>query len=94
MKRMVTFWAVGLGLFTYIKCAEGAQSEWVYAGSDGKLVYKMTPAGDRIMDFSSTGYMGGGVAVGRPRSKRRSRRSSLCGIVYFRMSMTPQPGKI
>ena len=43
--------------------ADKAASEWVYAGSDGKLVYKKTPAGDRIMDFSHAGYMGGGVAL-------------------------------
>ncbi|HTQ40414.1 MAG TPA: hypothetical protein VMJ32_15420 [Pirellulales bacterium] len=40
-----------------------AKSEWVYSGPDGKLVYKKTPAGDRIMDFSTAGYMGGGVAL-------------------------------
>jgi hypothetical protein len=40
-----------------------AGSEWVYRGEDGKLLYKTTPAGDRIMDFSSAGYMGGGVAL-------------------------------
>ena len=39
------------------------QSEWVYPGPKGKLVYKTTPAGDRIMDFSHAGYMGGGVAL-------------------------------
>ena len=38
-------------------------SEWVYPGPKGKLVYKTTPAGDRIMDFSHAGYMGGGVAL-------------------------------
>lgn len=38
-------------------------SQWVYPGQDGKLVYKKTAAGDRIMDFSSAGYMGGGVAL-------------------------------
>jgi hypothetical protein len=43
--------------------AETAKSEWVYRGADGKLVYKTTPAGDRIMDFSHAGYMGGGVAI-------------------------------
>lgn len=42
--------------------AEG-NSEWVYAGSGGKLVYKATPAGDKIMDFSYAGYLGGGVAL-------------------------------
>ena len=39
-----------------------AQSQWVSIASDGKLIYKTTPNGDRIMDFSSAGYMGGGVA--------------------------------
>jgi len=39
-----------------------AQSQWVSIAPDGKLTYKTTPQGDRIMDFSSTGYMGGGVA--------------------------------
>jgi hypothetical protein len=38
-------------------------SEWVYPGPKGKLVYRTTPAGDRIMDFSHAGYMGGGVAL-------------------------------
>ena len=38
-------------------------SEWVHPGPDGKLVYKTTPAGDRIMDFSMAGDMGGGVAL-------------------------------
>ncbi len=38
-------------------------SEWVHPGKDGKLIYKTTPAGDRIMDFSAAGYMGGGVAL-------------------------------
>lgn len=43
--------------------ASAAQSQWVYRGPDGKLLYKRTPAGDRIMDFSSAGYMGGGVVL-------------------------------
>ena len=43
--------------------AEPGRSEWVFFGPDGKLVYKTTPAGDRIMDFSHAGYMGGGVAL-------------------------------
>jgi hypothetical protein len=43
--------------------AEPPHSEWAYPGPDGKLVYKTTPAGDRIMDFSFAGYMGGGVAL-------------------------------
>jgi hypothetical protein len=39
------------------------QSEWVHPGANGKLEYKSTPAGDRIMDFSYAGYKGGGVAL-------------------------------
>lgn len=38
-----------------------AQSQWVSVAPDGILTYKTTPQGDRIMDFSSAGYMGGGV---------------------------------
>src|SRR5262245_21978194 len=38
-------------------------SEWVHPGPDGKLVYKTTESGDRILDFSFAGYMGGGVAL-------------------------------
>jgi hypothetical protein len=38
-------------------------SKWVHRSSDGKLVYHSTAAGDKIMDFSSAGYMGGGVAI-------------------------------
>ena len=43
--------------------ADAARSEWVHRGTDGKLAYKTTPAGDRIMDFSFAGYGGGGVAL-------------------------------
>ena len=39
------------------------QSQWVHSGSQGKLVYKRTAHGDRIPDFSSAGYRGGGVAL-------------------------------
>ena len=38
------------------------QSEWVFA-KGSKLVYKATEKGDRIMDFSHAGYMGGGVSI-------------------------------
>lgn len=49
---------------------EKAGSEWVRFGSDGKLVYKKTETGDRILDFSSAGYMGGGVPLPSVRVKR------------------------
>ena len=37
--------------------------QWVALGTTGKLEYKTTPRGDRIVDFSHAGYMGGGVAL-------------------------------
>ena len=58
---LVAFSPVPMARFA--AAAEPAKSQWVYPGADGKLVYKTTPAGDRIMDFSYAGYMGGGVAL-------------------------------
>ena len=43
--------------------AERGASQWVYRAQGGRLMYKTTPAGDRIMDFSSAGYRGGGVSL-------------------------------
>lgn len=39
------------------------ESEWARGGANGTLVYKKTPSGDRIMDFSHAGYRGGGVLL-------------------------------
>ncbi|WP_343307129.1 discoidin domain-containing protein [Chitinophaga niabensis] len=39
------------------------RSQWVYPDKKGRLVYKTTAAGDRIMDFSYAGYKGGGVVL-------------------------------
>lgn len=36
---------------------------WVKLGEDGKLIYKQDEKGNQIMDFSTAGYMGGGVAL-------------------------------
>ena len=41
----------------------GPKDPWVSIGSSGKLVYRTLPHGDRILDFSYAGYMGGGVPV-------------------------------
>lgn len=38
-------------------------SKWVHAGKDGRLQYATDPLGNRIIDFSHAGYMGGGVAL-------------------------------
>ena len=51
--------AVGLGS----SAGPRATSRWVYPGPDGKLVYQTLPTGDKIMDFSHAGYMGGGIAL-------------------------------
>lgn len=54
----------GLQSMTEIKLSSiQTPSQWVFKDKDGKLAYKTTPAGDRIMDFSYAGYMGGGVAL-------------------------------
>ena len=39
-----------------------AKSQWVYPDEKGKLIYKTLENGDKIMDFSHAGYMGGGVS--------------------------------
>lgn len=38
-------------------------SQWVHFDHSGRLVYKHFKTGDRIIDFSYAGYMGGGVAI-------------------------------
>jgi len=48
--------------FTSVAQQNKPQSQWVYPANNGKLVYKTTANGDKIMDFSHAGYMDGGVA--------------------------------
>ncbi len=43
--------------------SEVLDRQWVALDKTGKLEYKTTPKGDRIVDFSHAGYMGGGVAI-------------------------------
>jgi MYXO-CTERM domain-containing protein len=40
-----------------------AVSSWVFLGANDRLQYKADPQGNRVMDFSSAGYEGGGVAL-------------------------------
>src|SRR5947208_3421327 len=41
----------------------GAVTKWAHYDAAGKLVYDpIDERGDRIMDYSSAGYLGGGVA--------------------------------
>ncbi len=55
---------VVLGLLCAVAICRGeAQGPWVALDSTGKLTYRALPTGDHIMDFSSAGYGGGGVAI-------------------------------
>jgi hypothetical protein len=47
------------------------RSQWVHLNRSGKLVYQHLKRGDRILDFSYAGYMGGGVALPQFPVKRR-----------------------
>lgn len=53
----------GFILFHSTVIAQSAKSQWVYLNAGNKLQYKTTERGDRIMDFSYAGYMGGGIAI-------------------------------
>jgi hypothetical protein len=41
----------------------GMKSKWAYVDRPGHLAYGTLPKGERLLDFSSAGYMGGGVAI-------------------------------
>ncbi|MEE1945287.1 discoidin domain-containing protein [Pedobacter sp. KR3-3] len=49
--------------FIAIKETVAQQTEWVKYDQKGKLSYKTTAKGDRIMDFSHAGYQGGGMPL-------------------------------
>jgi hypothetical protein len=55
--------AVAATIVVPLHSAACAQSSWVHLGARGRLVYRTTRRGDRIPDFSSCGYRGGGVAL-------------------------------
>jgi len=41
----------------------GPTSKWARVDAPGHLAYATLPTGERLLDFSSAGYMGGGVAI-------------------------------
>lgn len=66
IKKIITFVVLPLFFSQFVTgqtTSPSGKSEWVHVNSAGKLEYKMTERGDRIMDFSHAGYMGGGVAI-------------------------------
>lgn len=54
----------------YLPAQTHPPTHWVRQGHGGKLLYGVTPRGDRIADFSSAGYRGGGVALPHVQTKR------------------------
>jgi hypothetical protein len=54
---------VSLLLLVSASSSPAAQSAWVYYDGAGHLAYQTWTNGNRIMDFSDAGYMGGGVAL-------------------------------
>ena len=60
-RKMVAVLLLALASVSAPACL--GQSRWVHLGTDGRLEYARTPNGDRVPDFSSAGYRGGGVAL-------------------------------
>jgi hypothetical protein len=60
--RLISCAALAL-LAANFACGADATSKWAAVDARSQLTYKATPRGDRIMDFSFAGYMGGGVAL-------------------------------
>ena len=58
MPRTYARLAVTLGCLILTSHAETAPSTWVYYGTDGRLAYRTWGNGNKIMDFSTAGYMG------------------------------------
>jgi autotransporter-associated beta strand protein len=52
-----------LALLSRTAAADAPASSWVYYGADGTLQYQTTSAGDKILDFSGAGYMGGTQSI-------------------------------
>ena len=52
-----------LTTINFCTAQSSTKSQWVYPDEKGKLIYKILENGDKIMDFSHAGYMGGGVSI-------------------------------
>ena len=63
--RRIPFVSLLVLALTLPASAASKQPPWVSLDSTGKLVYRALPRGDRIVDFSYAGYMGGGVVLPR-----------------------------
>jgi len=54
---------VGAAQCAMLAVDAGPASKWAYVDTPGHLAYSTLPTGERLLDFSSAGYMGGGVAI-------------------------------
>jgi hypothetical protein len=54
---------LGASLLGLASASSAATSAWVFYDSNGNLQYQSDANGNRIIDFSSAGYQGGGVAI-------------------------------
>lgn len=63
MNKPVAAFLVALSFIVVQRISAQNKTEWVKYDQKGKLSYKTTVNGDRIMDFSHAGYKGGGVPL-------------------------------
>ena len=63
LSRIPQRWVILLLAICAVPAIHAAESPWAHPDPTGRLQYQTLPAGDRIMDFSSAGYMGGGVKL-------------------------------
>ena len=61
--QMLAMLIVLLALLQTVSNSRAAQSAWVHFDNAHMLVYSNDVSGNKVMDFSSAGYMGGGVAI-------------------------------
>jgi len=54
---------ITMALASAVSFGAGGYSELVYPGAGGYLIYRPTEIGDRVLNFSTVGYAGGGVAI-------------------------------
>src|SRR4026209_1677708 len=77
LSRFVAMSCLGWAGISMCSAQSSVKSQWVYPDAKGKLVYKTLQTGDKIMDFSYAGYMGGGVAI---------------PTIPVRITLSPAPG--
>jgi hypothetical protein len=76
--RAILFFTALLTAFAQTSPTHAVQSQWVRYDATGHLAYQTWGSnGDRIMDFSSAGYMGGGVVI--PNSPAKITLNPLAG---------------